>query len=526
MLPPSTSFPLTAAAADLKADVFAAIGYSPHPAQQAFHDCHKRFRVLTAGSRFGKSLAAAHDVLPFLLRANTRGWIVGPSYRLADMEFRYLLAAIKKLGIEDECKIKHGGYTGPSSIVTAWGAEAHTLTAKTPANLLGEELDWLICSESARLKDTIWEEYLHMRLASRAGIAIFPSMPNGFNEYFRLFSHGQNPDIDEWAAFQHASYANPHLPKHVIEHARKTMPDYAFRQQVEGQFIDVHGKIFTEFKQAIHVTDDLITKHGVRDWELVGGMDFGHTNPTHVLAIRVSRSGRIAVTMEYHSRRESTDDIAENMRLMGLTNRFVFCDPANPGMITDLALRGFTTTGASGLVSYGLRLIDDQLRMRSDGLPGLLIDSRCTELIKQFETYSWAETRSPGGEPRPKKEHDHGIDALRYALIGLGTRPQIRIVGAHAGYGTLAMHNDGASDGGCGSADPHGVPPRSSAASSSPVPPPESDEDFNRRDRAFWAHVTRYEAYVREVKDCEMWGRPKPSYRVSPPGPIPTRAPP
>ena len=36
------------------------------------------------GRRSGKSWSAAHEVLPWLLTPNTRGWIVGPNYNLAN----------------------------------------------------------------------------------------------------------------------------------------------------------------------------------------------------------------------------------------------------------------------------------------------------------------------------------------------------------------------------------------------------------------------------------------------------------
>ena len=36
------------------------------------------------GRRSGKSFSAAHEVLPWLLTPNTRGWIVGPNYNLAN----------------------------------------------------------------------------------------------------------------------------------------------------------------------------------------------------------------------------------------------------------------------------------------------------------------------------------------------------------------------------------------------------------------------------------------------------------
>jgi len=60
------------------------LGYAPTPQQLQVHNSTSRFRVCLMGRRSGKSFMAAHEILPWLLTPNTRGWIVGPNYALAN----------------------------------------------------------------------------------------------------------------------------------------------------------------------------------------------------------------------------------------------------------------------------------------------------------------------------------------------------------------------------------------------------------------------------------------------------------
>jgi len=60
------------------------LGYEPTPQQLQVHNSKSRFRVCLMGRRSGKSFMAAHEILPWLLTPNTRGWIVGPNYALAN----------------------------------------------------------------------------------------------------------------------------------------------------------------------------------------------------------------------------------------------------------------------------------------------------------------------------------------------------------------------------------------------------------------------------------------------------------
>ena len=56
----------------VRANWFKKIGYEPHEGQWKMHNSDAMFRVLAAGTRFGKSLCAAREAEAVLLLPNVR----------------------------------------------------------------------------------------------------------------------------------------------------------------------------------------------------------------------------------------------------------------------------------------------------------------------------------------------------------------------------------------------------------------------------------------------------------------------
>ena len=66
-----------------KSAYFKSIGYEPEPIQWAVHNSKARFRVNIQGRRSGKSYSASREAELGILKADSRGWVVAPSYELA-----------------------------------------------------------------------------------------------------------------------------------------------------------------------------------------------------------------------------------------------------------------------------------------------------------------------------------------------------------------------------------------------------------------------------------------------------------
>lgn len=98
----------------VKAAVWARLGYVPSPLAMPFHESMAHERYIFGGWRGGKSFTSSMEVVgyPVLWRNTSRTdglqgllWIIGPEYRQARAEFRYLLWALRKLGLVEEASV-------------------------------------------------------------------------------------------------------------------------------------------------------------------------------------------------------------------------------------------------------------------------------------------------------------------------------------------------------------------------------------------------------------------------------------
>jgi hypothetical protein len=96
------------------------IGYNPHSeAQLEFHDSDARFRTPVCGRRFGKSTMAAVDLVQDCFIPDSYYWICGPTYKLAEKEFRIVINAFKdrrKLNMADKIKSSYNVKQGDMRI--------------------------------------------------------------------------------------------------------------------------------------------------------------------------------------------------------------------------------------------------------------------------------------------------------------------------------------------------------------------------------------------------------------------------
>ena len=233
-----------------KKRLFEDLGYVPHEGQRAIHESCAPRRIVACGSRFGKSVCAAMEVLAAAMEPaeHSVGWIVAPTYDLSERVFNQaaLIAAshihhrIVSLR-ENERRLVLRNMGGGLS-------EIRGKSADNPISLLGEGLDWVIVDEASRLKPAIWENYLSQRLIDRRGWALLISTPKGKGYFFDLFKRGQgaDPDYESWNL---PSWANPLLDREAIEQERARLPERVFRQEFGAEFIEGSGAVFRNVRE-------------------------------------------------------------------------------------------------------------------------------------------------------------------------------------------------------------------------------------------------------------------------------------
>ena len=125
------------------------------------------------GRRSGKSWSAAHEVLPWLLTPNTRGWIVGPNYNLANKiarEVKRIVMTQLKLPIASKKEISGDLYYMK---LAGLNSELSVKSAENQDSLIGEGIDYLIIDEAALIPRRTFEMYLRPKLI-KLGHCFYP----------------------------------------------------------------------------------------------------------------------------------------------------------------------------------------------------------------------------------------------------------------------------------------------------------------------------------------------------------------
>jgi hypothetical protein len=229
---------------------FEDLRYEPHPGQRAIHESSASRRIVASGVRWGKTRAAAMEGLSASMEPRERsfGWVVAPTYDLADKVFReivYIAGTHMKHRIislkENEKRLVLRNMAGGIS-------EIRGKSADNPVSLLGEGLEWVIVDEAARLKPSIWEGHLTQRLIDRKGWALLISTPKGKGYFYDLYRLGQgtDPAFESW---NYPSWTNPHLDAATIEAERSRVPERVFRQEFGAEFLEGAGQVFRNVRE-------------------------------------------------------------------------------------------------------------------------------------------------------------------------------------------------------------------------------------------------------------------------------------
>jgi hypothetical protein len=117
-------------------------------------------------------------------------------------------------------------------------------SADDPDSLRSEGLDFLWVDECSEVKEEAWTLALRPALMDKKGRAIFTTTPKGHNWFFQLWSREQDPKQTDYASWIFPSIANPYLDPQEIKDFAKDMPEFAYRQEILGEFMEDIGSVF------------------------------------------------------------------------------------------------------------------------------------------------------------------------------------------------------------------------------------------------------------------------------------------
>ncbi len=196
-----------------------------------------RFKVISAGRRFGKTLLAV-EWLALMHGGAIDGASVGffaPTYKLlmeAWNDFEYTLTPIMKRSNKTEMRME---------LITGGKIDFWTLEDNSAGR--GRKYHRIIIDEAAHSRNlkNIWEQSISPTLTDYRGEAWFISTPNGMNYFYELFKRGGDPAYPDWASFHIPTSANPHIDPEEIEERRRELPELVFRQEYLAEFVTFGG---------------------------------------------------------------------------------------------------------------------------------------------------------------------------------------------------------------------------------------------------------------------------------------------
>lgn len=313
-----------------------------------------------------------------------------------------------------------------------WGegfSEVNGGSCENPDSLVGEGNDWIVFDEAAQNSKLIYDQYLSPTLADTNGWILFISTPRGYNWLHDFYRQGQSEAFPDWESWQVPTWDNPKVSMAFLNEQKRILDKATYDQEYGAEFTSMSGRVYGDFSEAIHV----VPEHQIRidpSWRRYRTIDFGYENPFVCLWIAENPIDDTAivydeyfqkhVTVERHARHLVNKDIG-----IGATNKYLpafdtpaqyyqwsTCDPSGASARATLKENGIITIGPTiKSILPGLEILRSYLKLRPDGKPKLQVSSRCVQLIKEFLLYAYPDT---GVNEEPNKEHDHGLDALRY----------------------------------------------------------------------------------------------------------------
>lgn len=215
----------------------ASVDLSLTPWQEEVFSDKSRFKVVAAGRRTGKSHLAAVALIANALNGKEgKVFYVAPTQGMAR---DILWDKIFELAGE----IVESSNVNNLTITLAGNNTIYLKGADRPDTLRGVSLKYLVMDELAFMKPDVWEAILRPALSDKKGHALFIGTPEGRNHFYDMYMGSTTGAWDDWAGWQFSSYDNPFLDKAEIDHAKATLPGWAFRQEYMASF-DAQGSEF------------------------------------------------------------------------------------------------------------------------------------------------------------------------------------------------------------------------------------------------------------------------------------------
>lgn len=379
------------------------------PQQKIFSD-NSRFRVVSAGRRFGKTFLSMYEIARIARYPNKNIFYVAPTYRQGK---QIIWEDLKQQLIQRRWVKKINESELTISLVN--GSRISVRSADNPDSMRGVSLDFAVLDECAFMDKSVWTEVLRPTLSDKQGGALMISTPRGFNWFYDMWQFGKSND--DWESFKFTTIEGGNVLPEEVEAAKADLDQKTFEQEYEASFENAGHIIYYAFDM-----DENTQQHNSEVPKIIHvGCDF-NVNPMSAVIAQQTPNG-LHVFDEISLPNSNTDELASEIHeRYGKHKIVVYPDPAGNARKTSsnrtdhriLEEWGFVVKAKRSHPSVKDRInAVNRLFCDANGDRHLYIDPRCREVIKCVTKHQYKE-----GTVQPEKDSgfDHMNDALGYMV--------------------------------------------------------------------------------------------------------------
>lgn len=394
------------------------IPYSPHSGQLQLHNDTHRFKTISCGRRWGKTVFAVNEIIKRAVEVQGQYWYISPTYRQSKM---IAWEMFKQFAVEElRTKLNESEL----SIEFKNGSLIRLMGADNPDSLRGVGLNGCVLDEFADIKRTVWSTIVRPMLSDKKGWSIFLGTPKGkINhlyehfirdperadlEYRTIDNQKIEPDTD-FKSFIFKTVDSPYIDPVEVDKARLELAPQYFRQEYEASFENYTGIIYKEFDPTKHITR--IERGFIKDWwRVFVGLDTGRHTAVSFMAI--NDVGTKYVFDEIYDYDGVVKDIATQIKAKlaewGIHRQTYIIDSASQ-VKREYERCGISCVDSEKDVENQIQQVRNEFSKDSLFFNG----DKCPMHIVEHKGYVWNEKAK---KPEPVKENDHSCNSLQYIL--------------------------------------------------------------------------------------------------------------
>jgi len=383
------------------------------PSQKLIEASFKRFNLIRAGRKFGKTKYAEWKALQWMGPPNSVHWHIAPTYRQGRLisweSFKRLIPheAMSKKPNDSDLMIQLKN-----------GSQLYLMGSDEPDSLRGPSPTSVTFEEASYHKPDVWEHVIRPNLAVHKAPALFISSPNGFN-WFKDLEDEALESIeagkDEWSFHHFTIYDNPHIDRDEIEKIKSKCDPRVWSQEYMANYEASVGRVFHEFQDTKrHV---YAFPMPVRNESCYRSIDWGMRDDTAALWA-IIRGKKLHIYREH-----AENGLPASAQAKIIINRTTETEKVDRNIIghdaakQDSEMRGLTVQWH--FTNAGIRPLRLSSRNKNSARAmiqqlisqdRLVVHPECRKLRKQLLSYSWKDTAM-------EKTEDGGddlVDSLHY----------------------------------------------------------------------------------------------------------------